>query len=129
MFKLSGSVKVVNPTVQVNERFSKREFVLTDTSSMYPQDIQFQLTQDKCSLLDGVNVNDTIEVSFNIRGREWINPQGESKYFNSLEAWRIDRLTANAPMNQAPSSFATSTPVTGTTPELTTSVADDDLPF
>ena len=61
MFKLSGSVKVVNPTVQVNERFSKREFVLTDTSSMYPQDIQFQLTQDKCSLLDGVNVNDTIE--------------------------------------------------------------------
>jgi hypothetical protein len=129
MFKLSGSVKVVNPTVQVNERFSKREFVLTDTSSMYPQDIQFQLTQDKCSLLDGVNVNDTIEVSFNIRGREWINPQGEAKYFNSLEAWRIDRLTANAPMNQAPSSFATSTPVTGTTPELTTSVADDDLPF
>ena len=129
MFKLSGSVKVVNPTVQVNERFSKREFVLTDTSSMYPQDIQFQLTQDKCSLLDGVNVNDTIEVSFNIRGREWINPLGEAKYFNSLEAWRIDRLTANAPMNQAPSSFATSTPVTGTTPELTTSVADDDLPF
>jgi hypothetical protein len=129
MFKLSGSVKVVNPTVQVNERFSKREFVLTDTSSMYPQDIQFQLTQDKCSLLDGVNVNDTIEVSFNIRGREWINPQGEAKYFNSLEAWRIDRLTANAPMNQAPSSFATSTPVTGTTPELTTAVADDDLPF
>jgi hypothetical protein len=129
MFKLSGSVKVVNPTVQVNERFSKREFVLTDTSSMYPQDIQFQLTQDKCSLLDGVNVNDTIEVSFNIRGREWINPQGEAKYFNSLEAWRIDHLTANAPMNQAPSSFATSTPVTGTTPELTTSVADDDLPF
>ena len=129
MFKLSGSVKVVNPTVQVNERFSEREFVLTDTSSMYPQDIQFQLTQDKCSLLDGVNVNDTIEVSFNIRGREWINPQGEAKYFNSLEAWRIDHLTANAPMNQAPSSFATSTPVTGTTPELTTSVADDDLPF
>ena len=129
MFKLSGSVKVVNPTVQVNERFSKREFVLTDTSSMYPQDIQFQLTQDKCSLLDGVNVNDTIEVSFNIRGREWINPQGEAKYFNSLEAWRIDRLTANAPMNQTASSFATSTPVTGTTPELTTMVADDDLPF
>jgi hypothetical protein len=129
MFKLSGTLKVINPTQVISDRFSKREFVLTDTSSMYPQDIQFQLTQDKCSLLDGVNVNDTIEVSFNIRGREWINPQGEAKYFNSLEAWRIDRLTANAPMNQAPSSFATSTPVTGTTPELTTAVADDDLPF
>ena len=90
MFKLSGSVKVVNPTVQVNERFSKREFVLTDTSSMYPQDIQFQLTQDKCSLLDGVNVNDTIEVSFNIRGREWNSPAGEVKYFNTIECWKLE---------------------------------------
>ena len=52
MFKLSGIVKVVNPTVQVSEKFAKREFVVTDASSMYPQDIMFQSTQDKCSLLD-----------------------------------------------------------------------------
>ena len=94
MYKLSGTVKVVNQTVQVSEKFSKREFVVTESSSMYPQDISFQLSQDKCSLLDGVNVNDTIEVSFNIRGREWTSPQGEVKYFNSLDAWRIDRVNA-----------------------------------
>ena len=60
MYKLAGTVKVVNPTVQVSEKFSKREFVVSDTSGMYPQDILFQLTQDKCTLLDGVNVNDQI---------------------------------------------------------------------
>ena len=46
MFKLTGTVKVVNSTVQVSEKFSKREFVVTDTSSMYPQDIMFQATQE-----------------------------------------------------------------------------------
>ena len=95
MFKLSGIVKVVNATVQVSEKFAKREFVVTDASSMYPQDIMFQSTQDKCSLLDTVQVNDQVEVSFNLRGREWTSPTGEVKYFNTLEAWRIDKVGAN----------------------------------
>jgi hypothetical protein len=90
MFKLTGTVKVVNSTVQVSEKFSKREFVVTDTSSMYPQDIMFQATQDKCSLLDAVHSGEQVEVSFNLRGREWTSPQGEVKYFNTLEAWRIE---------------------------------------
>lgn len=97
MFKLTGSVKMVNATVQVSERFSKREFVVSDTSSQYPQDILFQATQDKCSLLDQVQVNDQIEVSFNLRGREWTSPQGEIKYFNTLEAWRIEKVGQGIP--------------------------------
>ena len=95
MFKLTGTLKVLNPTIQVSEKFSKREFVVTESSSMYPQDIQFQLTQDKCSMLDGYNINDQIDVSFNLRGREWTSPQGEVKYFNTLEAWRLERLDGN----------------------------------
>jgi hypothetical protein len=91
MFKLTGTVKLINETQQVTEKFSKREFVVSETSSMYPQDILFQATQDKCSILDNVKENDQIEVSFNLRGREWTSPTGEVKYFNSLEAWRIEK--------------------------------------
>jgi hypothetical protein len=130
MYKLAGTIKVVNPTVQVSEKFSKREFVVSDTSGMYPQDILFQLTQDKCTLLDGVNVNDQIEVSFNLRGREWTNPQGEVKYFNSLDAWRIDKVGSTSqgiPAN-GPSAMNLN-PVASATPEMTTSSSDDDLPF
>ena len=97
MFKLTGTVKVLNNTVQVSEKFSKREFVVTDTSSMYPQDIMFQATQDKCSMLDAVQPGEQVEVSFNLRGREWTSPQGEVKYFNTLEAWRIEKVGAAAP--------------------------------
>ncbi len=91
MFKLTGTVKLINDTQQVTEKFSKREFVVSETSSMYPQDILFQATQDKCSILDNIKENDQIEVSFNLRGREWTSPTGEVKYFNSLEAWRIEK--------------------------------------
>ncbi len=42
-------------------------------------------------MLDNYNVNDELTVHFNLRGREWKSPQGEIKYFNTLEAWRLER--------------------------------------
>jgi hypothetical protein len=91
--KLSGNIKVINETQVISEKFSKREFVVTD-NSMYPQDISFQFTQDKCGILDGYKAGQNVEVSFNLRGREWTSPTGEVKYFNTLEAWRIEGVDA-----------------------------------
>lgn len=133
MYKLTGTVKVVNSTVQVSEKFSKREFVVTDSTGMYPQDILFQATQDKCSLLDGVQSGEQIEVSFNLRGREWTSPQGEVKYFNTLEAWRIEKAGMNSGMaaNSGMGSMSND-PIPASTPspiEAASSDEDDDLPF
>ena len=131
MFKLTGTVKVLNDTVQVSEKFSKREFVVTETSSMYPQDILFQATQDKCSLLDAVQVNDQVEVSFNLRGREWTSPQGEVKFFNSLEAWRIEKMGQNAQqgMPQGGPAAMNLDPIATPSAAVNTDSEDDDLPF
>ncbi len=87
---ITGTLKVKNAEQKVSEKFKKREFVIVDNSSQYPQYLQFQLTQDRCSLLDSYNIGDELKVYFNLRGREWTNPQGEVKYFNSLEAWKIE---------------------------------------
>jgi hypothetical protein len=90
-FKMKGVIKVIRPTQQVSEKFSKREFVVTDSSDdKYPQDIMFELTQDKTSLLDSIMEGQEVEVSFNLRGREWKSPQGEVKYFNTLTAFKVE---------------------------------------
>lgn len=133
MFKISGTLKVKNDTVQISEKFSKREFVLTDNASMYPQDIMFQLTQDKCALLDAFQPNEQLEVSFNLRGREWTSPQGEVKYFNTLEAWRIERVGANNPMGGGMPAGGPSAmnldPIPSAPAASTAPSDDDDLPF
>lgn len=97
MYKLKGTVKVVNDTVQVSDSFKKREFVVTDEDSQYPQDISFQCAQDKCAMLDQIAEGQQVEVSFNLRGREWTSPQGEVRYFNTLDAWRIEVVGATSP--------------------------------
>ena len=98
MFELKGSVKVLNETAVISDKFKKREFVITDDSSQYPQDIQMQLTQDNCDKLNGVKVGDILLVKFNLRGRAWNDPKtGKDRYFNSLDAWFIQKESANSP--------------------------------
>jgi hypothetical protein len=104
-YKLTGTVKQIGSTVQVTEKFKKREIVVTDTSSMYPQHVTFQLTQDKCDMADMFDEGQSVEVSFNVEGREYTDKNtGEIKHFNSLTAWRIEAgelPVAPAPVAQA----------------------------
>ncbi|WP_333693152.1 DUF3127 domain-containing protein [Flavobacterium sp.] len=99
--EVSGKIKVINAEQQVSASFRKRELVVT-TEEQYPQHILIEFTQDKCDLLNAYKVGEPVKVSINLRGREWVNPQGESKYFNSVQGWRIERLQAEAPSQQMP---------------------------
>jgi hypothetical protein len=128
MFNVTGTLKVKYPEQQVSDRFKKRDIVITDNSSQYPQHITFQLTQDKCGLIDQYNPGDEIRVFFNLRGREWKAPTGEIKYFNTIEAWKIEGVNATPQQQQSQPVMQTASP----TPDITTfSAADDsdDLPF
>lgn len=120
---ITGILKVKMDAMQVSEKFKKREFIITDNSSQYPQHISFQLTQDKCGLLDQYKVGDELKVHFNLRGREWTSPKGEVKYFNTLEAWRIEGGTSGGSNN---SSSSQSNDVAAT---FTATTQEDDLPF
>ena len=128
-----GTLKVKFETQKVSDRFQKREFVLTtEANTPYPQHVSFQVTQDKCSMLDQFREGDDIKIQFNLRGREWNGPQGV-KYFNTLEAWRIERMQAgssapqpsqNAQQSSQSNAGSSSAPVfTGNTDD------NDDLPF
>ncbi|HRE76262.1 MAG TPA: DUF3127 domain-containing protein [Flavobacterium sp.] len=99
--EVSGKIKVINPEQQVSASFRKRELVVT-TDEQYPQHIMVEFTQDKCDLLNSYKLGEGVKVSINIRGREWVSPQGETKYFNSIQGWRIERLQAEAPAAQMP---------------------------
>lgn len=127
-----GRIKLITDTQTFGSNgFQKRELVIT-TEEQYPQHIIFEFVQDKCSLLDVYKPGQMVKVSFNLRGREWINPQGEAKYFNSLQGWRIENLeTAQQNQStQAPPSMPPAQPSDAF--ESTNDVNNDDfddLPF
>ena len=93
-YELSGKVIEKYETTQVSDSFRKREFVVEKEemvgSNVFTDMVKFQLTQDRCNLLDDINLNDQVKVSFNIRGRRW-EKDGKVNYFTNLEAWRIEK--------------------------------------
>lgn len=94
--EVQGRIKLINEETQVGSTFKKRELVVT-TDESYPQHILIEFTQDKCDILNNYKAGDSVKVSINLRGREWVNPQGETKYFNSIQGWRIEKQDTSIP--------------------------------
>ena len=92
---IKGKVLKVFPKKQISEKFAKREFVIA-TEDKYPQQIIIQTTQERCDLLNDISEGDEVQTFINIRGREWISPTGEQRYFNTLEAWKITNESAQS---------------------------------
>lgn len=93
MFKFKGIVYKVGNTEVISDKFSKRELVLTDAADQYPQYISFTFVKDKCALLDNLAEGQETEVSFSLKGREWTSPQGQVKYFNTVEGFAVTGAT------------------------------------
>ena len=92
--EITGKIKVLNETQNIgNNGFQKREVVIT-TEEQYPQYILVEFIQDKCELLDGFTVGQDVKISINLRGREWVNPEGVAKYFNAIQGWRIEAVNS-----------------------------------
>ena len=98
--QITGRLKFIGSTQEVSASFKKREAVVT-TNEQYPQHILIEFNQEKCDVLNSYNVGDEVEVSINIKGKEWTNPQGETKYFNSIQGWKINKVGSQ---QQAPQS-------------------------
>ena len=91
--KLEGVLTVIKEmqVVGSGKKFKKRECVLK-TKEQYPQELLIEFTQNDCSMLDSYGVGEEVSIDVNLRGRSWINPEGVTKYFNSIQGWRISHL-------------------------------------
>ena len=123
--EVQGKIKLIDETKTYgNNGFRKREMVVT-TEEQYPQHIMIEFVQDKTDLLNNYQVGQNVKVSINLRGREWVNPQGETKYFNSIQGWRIENVDQAVSQDMPPMPSAdTFEPATDLNED-----DHDDLPF
>ena len=124
--EIQGKIKLIGETQSFGSNgFRKREVVVT-TEEQYPQHIMIEFVQDKTELLNSCQVGQQVKIGINLRGREWVNPQVQTKYFNSIQGWRIESMqpaqnTASAPPVPPMDAFEPATDLSTDEP--------DDLPF
>lgn len=124
---LKGIIKLIRPIQQISAKFSKREFVI-ETQETYPQTIQLELQGDRVDIIDSFTEGQEVECSIGIKGREWLNPQGETKFFNTITCWRITIPTSE---NKQQSTAPTFEPVNEQPFQPTSTSEEDysDMPF
>ncbi len=139
-FEIVGKLYKKFPAESKSPTFQTRELVLEVVEGNYPQLVKFQLTQERCNLLENYNEGEEIKVHFDLNGREW-----QGKFFTNLTAWRLEKgggeATAAAtgstiPVQQAQQTSAPKTaapPPSSDFPSLADepfkTVGEDDLPF
>ncbi|MDR3273194.1 MAG: DUF3127 domain-containing protein [Flavobacteriaceae bacterium] len=133
--EIVGKIKLISDIQTFDSGFRKRETVIT-TEEQYPQHIMIELLGDRVDIINPFKVGDDVKVSINLRGREWVNPQGETKYFNSITAWRIEHLQVEVPTQSVPPTYQTQSAPQTPPPAAAQSVSppqeedeEDDLPF
>ena len=134
--QLNGIIKVIKPIQQVSATFQKREFVI-ETTEQYPQTISLELHGDRVDIIESFTEGQEVECHINLRGRMWVNPQGEEKYFNTIVCWKIQLPNTNSapfpPQGQRSPSNAPIIPPANEQPfEPSSSGKEeehDDLPF
>ncbi len=137
-FEIVGKLYKKFPAESKSPTFQAREFVLEFAEGNYPQLIKFQLTQDRCQLLENYEEGEEIKVHFDLNGREW-----QGKFFTNLTCWRIEKSGAEGattasekPVQQVQKATAQSKappPPSSDFPTLADepfkTVGEDDLPF
>jgi single-strand DNA-binding protein len=111
--KVTGKIHFVGALRVVSEKFKSKDVVIL-TADKYPQYITIQFTQDKTELLTENNIGEQVEISINLRGREWKSPTGEIKYFNTIEGWQINAAETVVTLKETP---------------IMVDDSDNDLPF
>ncbi|MEN8138321.1 MAG: DUF3127 domain-containing protein [Bacteroidota bacterium] len=132
--EVTGRIKVIGETQTFGANgFRKRELVV-ETFDQYPQSIMIEFVQDNVNMLDQYQTGQEVRVFINLRGREWVNPEGVTKYFNSIQGWRLEAYQQQQaapqqggypPQQAAPQQGGAS----ASTPEVGGGNSDDDLPF
>ena len=97
-YEMVGKLHKKFDTESKTSSFQAREFVVESTDSTYTQYIKFQLTQDRCGIIDNINEGDNLKVYFDLRGREW-----NEKYFTNLNAWKVEGHSGSAAAPAPPS--------------------------
>ena len=138
-YEFEGRLKKILP-IKERGTFKKIEFILV-SDEQYPQMIKFELQNNKIKLIESFFIGDQIKLDFNLRGIEWLDPEGKKVYFTSFTVWRLKKIQNGyvVPTKESPDqrpqyniNFPPAEDVFGKPNEVSKKYSDDydqDLPF
>ena len=129
---LTGVIQSISAIQTYSSGFTKRDIVIAEEGTKYPNPVKFTLKKDNCALADVFNEGDKVTVTASINGREWTNPRNQQvQYFIDLDAYKIDYGNGQEQVKPSGAKKGRNVPAPATPPaDLSDNTIDDtDIPF
>ena len=88
------TITKINDLRQVSDKFKLQTIWCETDDEKYPQTLEFQFSQDKVEMLEGLAEGMEVEIEYNLRGRKWTNNQGKEMVFVTLDVWKCTPVQA-----------------------------------
>ena len=67
-----------------------KQVLVIETDTQYPQKLPIEFIKEKCDLLSNLQIGQVVKVSVNIRGSEYQDRNGITRFGLSFQGWKID---------------------------------------
>jgi hypothetical protein len=126
--ELTGKIIAVLPAREGTAKSTgnpwKVQSYVLETHENYPKKMCFEVYgEDKISSFN-IKMGEELTVSFDIDARQW-----QDRWFNTIRAWKVDRVADNAAQPASPVPNAVPAPAPTDVPFTESGNSNDDLPF
>jgi single-strand DNA-binding protein len=87
--ELKGKIKKIE--ILENDKYPKALVVLVTDEEKYPQTICVEFSEKQIPIVRNYEIGESVIISININGREWVNDNLETKYFTTIKGWKITK--------------------------------------
>jgi len=109
MSTIKGNIYRLGATKEIKEGFKKREGILhveewnQNKGELYSNYIPFEVINDRCELFDNLQVDDRVELTYQLRGNLWkaetAPKNAPKKAILSLQAYKVEKLSTTEKAN------------------------------
>ena len=105
---ISGKVKFVDEVREFGSNgFRKHQVVIETGDGRWDNPIPVEFTKDNIELSKDLQVGDQVQIQSRINGREWQGKDGATKWFTSINGFKITKENDQVDVEESSSSFDT----------------------
>lgn len=88
--EVEGNVHFKSELEFIGANQLKKQILVVQTDGEFSQKIPIDFIKDKTDLLNNIQVGQKVKVSVNIRGNEYVDKQGNTRFGLNFQGWRIE---------------------------------------
>lgn len=88
--EIIGKVYFKSEVELIGANQMKKQILVVETDHQFPQKLPVEFIKEKCDLLNNIQIGQQVKVSVNVRGNEYQDRNGITRFGLSFQGWKVE---------------------------------------